>query len=141
MNSMNRKNNFQKVTSFVATCAGITLACICVLLIGGEYHSARSKFEIHDREVKGWEACRQANPSYYEASADAVSSSAESLAEARSNFWVRVPKVQLAGFLALGGLGSAAAGYLVTWGIVLLGRLTLNKFTGWLTVRLQGCPG
>lgn len=141
MNSMNRKNNFHKVTSFLATCAGITLACISVLLIAGEYHSARSKFELHDREVKGWEACRQANPSYYQASTEAVNSSTKSLAEARSSFWVRIPKVQLAGFLALGGLVSAAAGYLATWGIVLLGRLTLNKFTSWLTVRLQGCPG
>ena len=43
---MNKKKSFHKVTSFLATCAGITAACICVLLIAGEYHSARAKFEI-----------------------------------------------------------------------------------------------
>ncbi|UCE48862.1 MAG: hypothetical protein JSW47_01720 [Phycisphaerales bacterium] len=138
---MNLKNNFRKVTSFLAMCAGITTACICVLLIADEYHSARSKFEMHNREVQGWEACRQANPAYYEASKKTVNSSRQKLAEAESNFWISIPRVQLAGFLALGGLASATAGYLATWGVVLLGRLGLHKFSAWLTIRLKGCPG
>ena len=138
---MNKKKSFHKVTSFLATCAGITAACICVLLIYSEYHSARSKFDIHNREVQGWEACRQANPEYYEASKKTVSSSRQNLAEAKSNFWIRIPKVQLVGFLALGAVASAAAGYIAVWSIVLLGRLSLHKFNAWLTVRLQGCPG
>jgi len=136
-----KKSSFHKVTTFLATCAGITAACICVLLIAGEYHSARSKFEIHSREVQGWEACRQANPEYYQASKQSVNSSRQKLAEAKKNFWIRMPKTQLVGFLALGGLASAVAGYLSIWIVVLLGRLGLHKFNAWLTVRLQGCPG
>ncbi len=136
-----KKSSFHKVTTFLATCAGITAACICVLLIAGEYHSARSKLEIHSREVQGWEACRQANPDYYEASKESVSSSQQALAEAKKNFWVGIPKTQLVGFLALGGLASAVTGYLLIWCVVLLLRLGLHKFNAWLTVRLQGCPG
>ncbi|MHC4116389.1 MAG: hypothetical protein ACYSWO_02665 [Planctomycetota bacterium] len=119
---MKRKNSFNQVTSFLATCAGLTCACVCVLLIAGEYHSARSDLELHSREVDGWEACRQANPSYYQASQQTASSSRENLAEAQSNFWVKVPKTQFAGFLALGGLGSATAGYLVTWIVLVIMR-------------------
>ncbi len=138
---MKRTNRFSKITSFLAICAGITSACICVLLISGEYHSARSKFEIQSRQVQGWEACRQANPSYYEASEKAVGSSLENLAESQSNFWVKMPKVQLAGFLALGGLGSAALGYLATWAIVLLGRSGIKGFLRYREFRrLHGCP-
>ena len=139
---MNRKkNDFRKVASFLATCAGITAACICVLLIAGEYHSARSKVKLHNSEVQGWEACRQANPTYYQASENAVSSSKDNLTEARGNFWVKIPKTQLGGILALGGLCSAAAGYLATWAVAVIGRLGLRKFAAWLTLRLQGCPG
>ena len=138
---MKRTNRFSKITSFLAICAGITSACICVLVISGEYHSARSKFEVHNRQVQGWEACRQANPSYYEASERAVGSSLESLAESQSNFWVKMPKVQLAGFLALGGLGSAALGYLVIWAVVLLGRSGIRGFLRYREFRrLHSCP-
>lgn len=137
---MNRKDKFNKATSFLATCAGITCACIAVLVIAGEYHSARSKVDLHNREVEGWEACRQANPSYYLASEKAVKSSRQELAEARESFWAKVPKVQFVGFLALGGLASATAGYLATWGVALLGRMGLHKFAAWLTLRLHGCP-
>ena len=138
---MKRTNRFSKITSFLAICAGITSACICVLVISGEYHSARSKFEVHNRQVQGWEACRQANPSYYEASERAVGSSLESLAESQSNFWVKMPKVQLAGFLALGGLGSAALGYLAIWAVVLLGRSGIRGFLRYREFRrLHSCP-
>jgi hypothetical protein len=138
---MKRTNRFHKITSFIAVCAGITFACICVLLIAGEYHSAHSKFDVHSREVEGWEACRQANPSYYKASEKSVNSSRESLAESQGNFWVRVPKARLAGFLAVGGLGSAALGYLATWAVVLLGRSGIKGFLKYRAFRrLQGCP-
>ncbi len=138
---MKRTSRFCKVTSFLAICAGITSACICVLLIAGEYRSARSKFEIHNREVQGWEACRQANPSYYKASENAVSSSLENLAQSQSNFWVKMPKVRLAGFLALGGLGSAAVGYAAMWGVVVLGRSGIQGFLRYREFRrLQGYP-
>jgi len=139
---MNRKKkNSSVLTSFLATCAGITAACICVLLIAGEYHSASSKVKLHNSEVQGWEACRQANPDYYKASENAVTSSKEELALARSNFWVKIPKVQLAGILALGGLCSAAVGYIATWSVFRLARLGLQKVVAWLNLRLQGCPG
>jgi len=138
---MKRTSRFSKITSFFAICAGITSACICVLLISGEYHSARSKFEIHSGEVQGWEACRQANPSYYNASEKAVGSSLESLAESQGNFWVRMPKVKLVGFLALGGLGSAALGYLATWAVILLGRSGIQGFLRYREFRrFHGCP-
>ena len=139
--NMKQKNRFGKITSFLATCAGITSACICVLLIAGEYHSARSNLEIHSREVEGWEACRQANPSYYEASQQTARSSRENLAEAQSNFWVKVPKTQLAGFLALGGLGSATVGYLATWIVFLFGRSGIRGFLRYREFRrLRTCP-
>lgn len=138
---MKRTNRFHKITSFLAICAGMTLACVCVLLIKGEYDSARSKLEIHSREVQGWEACRQSNPTYYQASEEAVSSSRESLAESQSNFWVKVPNVKLAGFLALGGLGSAAFGYLATWAVILLGRSGIRGFISYREFRrLRSCP-
>ena len=138
---MKRTSRFHNITSFFAICAGITSACICVLLIAGEYHSARSKFEIHNQEAQGWEACRQANPSYYKASGKAVTSSMENLAESQGNFWVKMPKVQLAGLLALGGLGSAAAGYAAMWGVVLLGRSGIQGFLRYREFRrLHGCP-
>jgi hypothetical protein len=138
---MKRTNRFSKITSFFAICAGITSACICVLLIAGEHHSARSRFEIHNREVQGWEACRLANPGYYEASEKAVSSSMGNLAQSQGNFWVKMPKVQLAGFLALGGLGSAAVGYLAIWAVVLMGRSGIRRFLRYREFcRLHGCP-
>jgi hypothetical protein len=138
---MERTNRFSKTTSFFAICAGITSACICVLLISDEYHSARSKFEIHSQQVQGWEACRQANPSYYEANEKAVGSSLESLAESQSNFWVKMPRLQLAGCLAVGGLGSAAMGYLSIWAIFLLGRSGIRGFLRYREFRrFDGCP-
>lgn len=123
---MKQKNSFNRVASFLAASAGLTAACICVLLISGEYHSAHSELELHKKEVKGWEACRQANPSYYAASQQTANSSRESLAEAQRNFWVKVPKTQLAGFLALGGLGGATAAYLTTWTVLLIMRFSVG---------------
>jgi hypothetical protein len=112
-----------------------------VLLIAGEYHSARSRLEIYGREVQGWEACRQANPSYYEASEKAVSASLENLTESQGNFWASMPKVRLAGLLALGGLGSAALGYAATWAVILLGRSGIRGFLRYREYRrLRGCP-
>lgn len=138
---MKRTNRFRKITSFLAICAGITSACICVLLIKGEYDSARSRLEIYSREVQGWEACRQSNPSYYKASEEAVNSSLENLAESQSHFWASMPKMRLAGFLALGGLGSAALGYAAIWAVVLLGRLGIREFLKYREFRrLRGCP-
>ena len=137
---MKGTSNFRRVTCFLAICAGITFACVSVLLIGDEYHSARSKFDIHKQEVEGWEACRQANPSYYKASEQAVSSSLENLAESQSSFWVKTPKVQLVGLLVLGGLGSAAVGYLATWAVVLMGRSGIRGFLSYREFRrLHGC--
>lgn len=123
---MKRESSFNRVASFLGACAGLTAACVCVLLLAGEYHSARSKLDLHSKEVEEWEACRQANPSYYAASQQTASASRENLAEAQSNFWVKVPKTQFAGFLALGGLGSATAGYLGTWIVLLMMRLTFR---------------
>ena len=139
---MKRKSRFRKTASFLATCAGLTSACICVLIISGEWHSARSNYEIHHREVEGWEACRQANPEYYAASEQSVVSSRENLAQAQNNVWVRVSKVQLAGFLALGGLGSAVAGYLATWIVLMFGHTGISVFSKarQLNRRLLGCP-
>lgn len=138
---MKHTSGFRKTASFLAACVGITSACICVVLIASEHNSARSKYEIENREARGWEALRQTNPGFYRKSEEAVGSSLENLAEMQDNFWVKLPKTQLVGLLAVGGLGSAAAGYAVTWALMLMGRFGVREFLKYREFRrLRGCP-
>ncbi|MGB2864843.1 MAG: hypothetical protein WBC05_16065 [Sedimentisphaerales bacterium] len=115
---MNHKNKLQSVTSFLAICASVVSACVCILLLSGDYHSAQFKLDTYERELQGWQACRQTNPAYFKANEQAVNSCLTSINEARDNFWVRLPKAQLAGLLILAGLVSASGGYLITWAVV-----------------------
>ena len=59
---------------FLAIGVSVILACVSVLLMAGEYHSARFNLDTYDREYQGWQACRQMKPAYYEENKDAVSS-------------------------------------------------------------------
>ena len=115
---MNHKSKLQSVTSFLAISASVVSACGCVLLISGEYHSAHFKMDTYNRELRGWEACRQTNPAYFKANEQAVNSCLTSINEARDNFWVKLPKAHLAGLFILAGLVSASGGYLIAWAVV-----------------------
>jgi hypothetical protein len=128
INVMKQESVFRNVTFFLAKGAGVISAIICVLLIAQEYNSARFKLDIHNREVQGWEACRQTNPSYFRVNKEAVSCSQKKFDEARDNFWVKLPKAQLVGLSILGGLGSATGAYLATWAVLWFGGLGIHRF-------------
>lgn len=130
---MYKKSKLRTVTSFLAICASVVSACICVLLISGYYHSAHFKKDTYDRELRGWEACRQTNPAYYKANEQAVNTCLANLNEARSNFWVKIPKTQWVGILVLAGLASACAGYFVTWLVICLLGFVIYKSVRLLT--------
>lgn len=117
----------------MAICASVVAACVCVLLISGEYHSAHFKMDTYDRELQGWEACRQTNPDYFKANEQAVNSCLTSINEARDNFWVKLPKAQFAGLLVVAGLASASGGYLTTWAVVWLIGFVICKLVRLLT--------
>jgi len=125
---MKQKSKLKGITSFLAICASVVSACVCVLLISGDYHSAHFKMDTYNRELRGWEACRQTNPAYFKANEQAVNSCITSINEARQNFWVKIPKTQWAGILILAGLASACAGYFATWIVIWLVGLIMYKF-------------
>lgn len=132
---MSRKKKLQGITSFLAICTSVVSACICVLLISGEYNSANYKMDTYDRELEGWEACRQTNPAYFKANEQAVNSCLVSINETRGNFWVKIPKSQFIGILILAGLTSASVGYFATWIAVFLAGFIIYE-----TVRLFSLP-
>ena len=134
---MNHKSKLQGVRSFLAICASVVAACICVLLISGEYHSAHFNLDTYDRELQGWQACRQTNPEYFKANEQAVNSCLASINQARDNFWVKLPKAHLIGLFILAGLASAASGYLATWAIVWLVGISIYKFIRLLAFSLK----
>jgi len=124
---MKRKRKLQRVTSFLAICVSVVSACICVLLISGEYHSAHFNLDTYDRELRGWQACRQTNPEYFKVNEQAVNSCLASINQARDNYWVKLPKTYLIGLFILAGLASAASGYLATWLVVWIGGMIIYK--------------
>jgi hypothetical protein len=134
---MNRKSKLRSVTSFLAICASVVSACICVLLISGEYHSAHFHLDTYDRELQGWQACRQTNPEYFKANEQAVNSCLTSIDQAQDNFWVKLPKAHLMGLFVLAGLASAASGYLATWAVVWLVGISICKFIRLLAFSLK----
>jgi hypothetical protein len=125
---------------FVAISASVIFACISVLLVAGEYHSARFNLDTYDREYQGWRACRQMNPAYYEDNKEAVSSCLTSLEAARDNFWLQRPMVELVGLFIIAGLGSAAGGYLGSWGVILLIGAGYQKSIRRLSLRSPSKP-
>lgn len=135
-----KKSRLRGAAFFLAICTSIFSACFCVLLMAGEYYSARYKVDAHNRELQGWEACRQLEPTYYKANSEAVSDCISSLEEARGNFWVKLPRAHLGGFFVLASLASATGGYLATWLVVWLGGLGIYRFFQWLVLCLRGKP-
>ena len=134
---MNHKNKLQSVTSFLAICASVVSACVCVLLLSGDYQSAQFKMDTYDRELQGWQACQQTNPDYFKANEQAVNSCLTNIDQTRNNFWVKLPKAQLVGLLILAGLVSASGGYLITWAVVWLVGFSICKFIRLLAFSLK----
>jgi hypothetical protein len=89
--------------------------------------------DTYNRELQGWEACRQTNPAYFKANEQAVNSCLTSINEARNNFWVKIPKAQWTGILILAGLTSASMGYFATWITVWLVGFIIYKVVKLLT--------
>lgn len=135
---MKRKCRLRSVTWFLAICASVLSACFCVLLMADDYYSARYKLDTHSQEFQGWEACRQTEPTYFEANAEAVSACLKSLEEAQDNFWVKLPKAQLIGLFVLAGLGSATGGFLATWAVVWFVGLGIYRFIKLLAFCFRG---
>src|SRR4030043_2323364 len=134
---MNGKSKLPGVTSFLAICASVVSACVCVLLISGEYHTAHFNLDTYDRELQGWQACRQTNPEYFKANEQAVNSCLTSIDQARDNYWVKLSKAHLIGLFVIAGLASAASGYLATWAIVWLVGISIYKFFGLIAFFLK----
>jgi hypothetical protein len=137
---MKQKSGLRGLRFFLATCASVACACVCVLLIAGEYHSARFKLDTHEREYQGWEAFGKTNPAYFEANQEAVSSCLKNLGEAQGSFWVKLSKTHLVGLFVAAGLGSAAGAYLTTWAVVWLGGTGICRFARWLALCFRGKP-
>ena len=125
---MKQKNRLRSVTSFLSICTSVVSACVCVLLLSGDYHMAQFKMDTYNRELEGWEACRRTNLDYYKANEKAVNSCLLSVEEAKDNFWVGLSKPKLAGIFILATLLSASAGYLVTWFILWFLGFGIFKF-------------
>ena len=125
---MKQKNRLRSVTSFLSICTSVVSACVCVLLLSGDYHMAQFKMDTYNRELEGWEACRRTNLDYYKANEKSVNSCILSVEEAKDNFWVGLSKPTLAGIFVLATLLSASAGYLVTWFILWFLGFGIFKF-------------
>lgn len=137
---MKTKSGLRGLRCFLATCASVACACVCVLLIAGQYHTARFQLDTYEREYQGWEAFQKTNPAYFEANTEAVQSCRKSLTEARDNFWVKLPETHVAGLFVVAGLGSAAVGYLVTWIVLWLPGVALSRFARWLALYFERKP-
>ncbi len=133
---MKRKYGLRKITLFLSICVSVFSACFCVLLMAGEYYTARNKLDIYNTEFQGWEACRQTEPTYFKSNAEAVSSCLNNLEEAKGNFWVTHSKNQIIGLFVLAGLGSAIGGYLAVWSVWFVGT-GIYRFIGWVKLCWQ----
>jgi hypothetical protein len=129
------KRKLHGVTLFLAVSVSVISACVSVLLMAGDYHSAQFNLDTHDREYQGWQACLQTNPAYYKENKKAVDSCLTNLEDARGNFWLKCSKVELAGMFIAVGLGSAVGGYLTIWVLVWLIGMVFNRFARWLSLR------
>jgi uncharacterized membrane protein YjdF len=134
---MNQKNKLHVITSFLGICASVACACICVLLLSGDYHLAQFKMDTYSRELEGWEACRRTNLDYYKANEQAVNSCLINLEQARDNFWIKLPKAKLAGLFVLAILMSVSVGYLATWIMVWIVGFGIYKFIRFFVLSLK----
>jgi hypothetical protein len=130
------KYGLRSITLFLSICVSVFSACFCVLLMAGEYYTARNKLDIYSKEFQGWEACRQTEPNYFKANAEAVNSCLKNLEEAKGNFWVTLPKNQIIGLFVLAGLGSAIGGYMAVWS-VWFGSTGICRFIRWVKLCWQ----
>jgi len=137
---MKTKSGLRGLRCFLATCASVACACVCVLLIAGQYHTARFQLDTYEREYQGWEAFQKTNPAYFEANTEAVKSCQRSLKDARNNSWVKLPKAHVVGLFVAAGLGSAAVGYLVTWVVLWLPGMALSRIARWLALCFERKP-
>jgi len=137
---MKKQSGLRSFAFFLSICASVISACICVLLMAGEYNSARFELDACNREIQGWEACRQTQPTYYEANSDTVRQCRTNLEQARANFWVKLPKTQLVGLLAAGGLASATVVYLLTYGLVWFIGTAIARFAKAVALTCRGAP-
>ena len=128
----------RNVAFYLAICAGTIAACTCVLIIADKYHSAQSKFNAHVQEFQGWEACRLTKPDYFKANEEEANNSKKNLDEAKSNFWVELPKQELVGLFALGGVGSALAGYLAVWIVAVICYACVRTLIRGLALCIKG---
>jgi hypothetical protein len=95
--------------------------------------------DTYNRELQGWEACRQTNPAYFKANEQAVNACLKSIDQTRHNFWVKLPKAHFIGLLGLAGLSSAAIGYIATWAVVRLIGLSILKFYNFIAMFFKYC--
>ncbi len=133
---MKRRYGLRSITLFLSICVSVFSACFCVLLMAGEYYTARHKLDIYNKEYEGWEACRQTEPTYFKSNAEAVSSCLKNLEEAKGNFWVTLPKNQKIALFVSAGLGSAIGGYLAVW-FVWFGGTGVYRFIRWVKLCWQ----
>lgn len=112
-----KRSRLRIITLFLSICVSVFAACFCVLLMADEYYTARNKLNMYNKEYQGWEACRQTEPTYYEANKNAVNNCVKNLEEAKNNFWIKLSKNKVTALFVLTGLGSAIAGYLVVWSV------------------------
>ncbi len=138
---MRRKSKIRSAVFSLAVCAGIFCAWCCVLLMSGEYYSARRKLNVSKQELQTWEACRNTKPSYFKSNAEAVSTCLKNFNEARDNRWISLPKEQLIGLFVLAAVGSAVGGGLATWAVVWLICLSVYKFVRLLASCFLRHPG
>jgi hypothetical protein len=129
---MKRKDKLRGITFFLAISAGVFSSSFCVLLMAEEYQSARYELDRYNLEFQGWEACQQTKPAYFKDNAEAVSSCLKSLDQARSNFWVQLTILQLAGLFVLAGLSSAIGGFLAAWLVFWFSGLCIYRFISWM---------
>jgi hypothetical protein len=130
----------RSIKFYLGICASLFSASFCVLLMASEYQAACSRLDIYNREFQGWQACQQTKPAYYKENIEAVSSCLKSLEQARGNFWIKQPKVKVAGLFVLGGLISATIGYLVAWLVVWFCSLVIHGFIRWLALCFRRLP-
>ena len=133
---MKRRYGLRSITLFLSICVSVFSACFCVLLMAGEYYTARHKLDIYNKEYEGWEACRQTEPTYFKSNAEAVSICLKNLEEAKGNFWVTLAKNQIIGLFVFAGLCSAIGGYLAVWS-VWFGGTGVYRFIRWVKLCWQ----
>jgi hypothetical protein len=125
---MNRKSKFRKAVFSLALCVGVFCAWCSVLLMAGQYFSARNKLNVQRQELQAWDACRKTKADYFRSNADTVAACLNNYEEARDDPWMSLPKDRLVGLFVLTALGSAAGGTLVTWTALWIVGLTIYKF-------------